>query len=81
VLAGGVLEAWARGELPMEGQVRSDLVHFAVLIGEDEGGGDAGGARAAVAVDVGVTVGGCVEVDQGGDVLDVDAADCVSDVG
>jgi hypothetical protein len=61
----------------MQAEVRSNLSHLSMLVGEDEAGGDArgaGAAGAAGAVDVAVAVGGGVEVDHMGDVLYVDAA-------
>lgn len=36
MLASGVLEARARGELLMEAEVRGDLVHVAMLVGKYE---------------------------------------------
>ena len=59
----------------MKPELRRDLPHLAVLVREDEAGGDPGGsgaAGAAGAVDVGVAVLGGVEVDYVGDVVDVD---------
>ena len=50
-LAGGVLEPGTGGELPVEAQVRGDLAHLVVLVGEDERGGDSGGGLAGSAAD------------------------------
>jgi hypothetical protein len=77
VAASGVLEAWACVELAMQAEVRRNLSHLVMLVGEDEARGHSRGTRpagAACAVDVGVAVLGGVEVDHVGDVVDVDPA-------
>src|SRR3954464_6286980 len=77
MLAGGGVESGAFGEFAMKAEVRRNLSHLVMLIGKDEAGGDASGARAAGAagaVHVGVAILGCVEVDHVGDLVDVDPA-------
>src|SRR5206468_10111381 len=77
MLASGVLESGAFAEFAMKAEVRRNLSHLVMLVGKDEAGGDARGARsagAAGAVHVGVAVLGGVEVDHVGDLIDVDPA-------
>ncbi len=77
MLASGVLESGAFAEFAMKAEVRCNLSHLVMLVGKDEAGGDARGARAAGAagaVHVGVAVLGGVEVDHVGDLIDVDPA-------